>query len=178
MISIENMEQLLSDDYADKDTMHGLAHIHRLLQLARTLGRSHVHDPEILMLAAYCHGLVYQKEEQLRSYLSQHGITQNMIDQVINAAWESQTDGEPKTIEGILLHDAHLLEGGKTFIITKSLVTGSLRGQTIAQTIAFIEEKVLGQFRCALPEAQALYEQKEAYARDFLADLKANLLST
>jgi uncharacterized protein len=175
MIDTNAMESFLGDDYASKDIMHGLSHVHRILGLARELGASHPHDPEVLMIAAYCHGVVYSKESDIRSFLARGGMRADLVDKAIKASWESQTDGIPETIEGVLLHDAHLLEGGKTFIITKSLVTGTVRGQTIDQTIRFIEQQVLGRFRCALPEAQAAYEQKEAYARDFLADLKRHL---
>jgi uncharacterized protein len=175
MIDTDTIEALLQRDYASKDIMHGLSHIRRLLSLARDLGSTHPHNPDVLMFAAYCHGVVYSKETEMRSFLAQGGVGAEMVDRAIKASWESRTEGIPETIEGALLHDAHLLEGGKTFIIAKSLVTGTARGQTIDETIRFIEEQVLGRFRCALPKAQAAYEEKEAYARDFIADLKGHL---
>ena len=59
--------------------------------------------------------------------------------------------------------------------ITKSLVAGTARGQTLEETMCYIEERVLGQFRCSLPEAQRRYEEKERFARKFLADLRRSL---
>lgn len=55
------------------------------------------------------------------------------------------------------------------------LVSGTARGQTLEETIAYMEANVLGKYRCVLPEAQRAYEEKERFAREFLADLKANL---
>lgn len=57
----------------------------------------------------------------------------------------------------------------------KSLITGTLRGQTLEETIEYIEKNILGKFTCYLPEAQNLYEDKEEFARRFLRDLKESL---
>ncbi len=88
---------------------------------------------------------------------------------------ESHKEAEPKTIEGKILHDAHLIEGGKTFMIVKSLITGALRGQTLQETIEYIEKNLLGKFRCYLPEAQKLYKEKEKFTQEFLKELKTSL---
>jgi hypothetical protein len=40
---------------------------------------------------------------------------------VVEIHWEFQKESQAETIEGKLLHDAHLLEGGKTFMITALL---------------------------------------------------------
>jgi len=176
MTDTATIEQFLRADYTSKDVMHGLSHIHRLLADAAELGKYHPHDSEVLALAAYCHGVIYRKEPELRQFLATQSLSSEKIDKVIIAAWESQTDSSPQTIEGKLLHDAHLLEGGRSFIVAKSLVTGTIRGQSIEQTIDFIEEHILGKFKCSLPEAQAAYRLKENYARDFVKDIRENLL--
>ncbi len=33
------------------------------------------------------------------------------------------------------MHDAHVLEGGKTYLIVKTLITGSVRGQSLVDTL-------------------------------------------
>ena len=88
-----------------------------------------------------------------------------MIDRIISAAWESQKDEEAKTIEGKILHDAHMIEGGKTYLIVKSLITGSVRGQTLELTIKYIEENILDKGVCYLPEAQAIYNEQQEFAK-------------
>ncbi|WP_346870910.1 hypothetical protein [Clostridium sp. UBA5119] len=46
-----------------------------------------------------------------------------MIKKIINASRESQRDEEVITLEGKILHDAHMIEDGKTYLIVKSLIT-------------------------------------------------------
>jgi uncharacterized protein len=175
MITPEEVEAFVHPDYDDKDIMHGFSHMHRVKALAERIAKKHAHDPVVLMLAAYFHGGIYTRESEIKQYLLDKGLPAQTIDKVVRAAWESQKEGNPQTIEGTILHDAHLLEGGKTYIITKSLVTGTLRGQTLEESIAYLEQNVIGKFRCCLPENQALYKEKERYAIDFLDDLKNHL---
>jgi uncharacterized protein len=175
MINSDDVEAFVHSDYACKDIMHGLAHIHRLKRLAQEIAEGRDYDPETLMLGAYFHGVIYRKEAEIRQFLESQGLSKEGVDRALQAAWESGTSAKPETIEGTILHDAHLLEGGKTFLIAKSLITGTARGQTLDETIRYFEENVLGRVRCYLPESQELYEEKEQLAREFLADLKANL---
>jgi uncharacterized protein len=60
-------------------------------------------------------------------------------------------------------------------MITKSLVTGTARGQSLEETLQYLEEKILGKFECYLPESQRLYAEKEEYTKLFLKDLRSNL---
>lgn len=175
MIDVTEVEAFVCQDYADKDTMHGLDHIRRFYRLAQRLGAKHAHDGELLMLGAYFHGIIYFREADIRRFLEDHSLLPDVIDRVVQIAWESQKESAPKTIEGVLLHDAHLIEGGKTFIITKSLVTGAARRQTLEEIIRFMEDRILGKYVCSLPEAQRLYEEKEEFARQFIENLRANL---
>jgi len=175
MLTASEIEEFVRPDYADRDIMHNLEHIRRVQDLAHQIGEGHNYDSYLLMLGIYLHGIVYYKEDEIREFLQSKQLAQELIDRAIQIAWESQTDSTPQSIEGMLLHDAHLLEGGRTFIIVKSLVTGTARKQSLEETISFIEQKVLGQFKCYLPEAQKLYEQKEAFAQEFVRDLRRNL---
>jgi uncharacterized protein len=175
MIDVVEIEAFVRQDYADKDIMHGLDHIHRVYRVAQRLGEKHAHDGELLMLGAYFHGNIYSREADTRRFLEDHGLLPDVIDRVVQIAWESQKESAPKTIEGVLLHDAHLIEGGKTFMITKSLITGAVRGQTLEEIVRFIEDKILRRHVCSLPEAQRLYKEKAEFARQFIENLKANL---
>lgn len=162
-------------DYEVKDVMHNLSHIRRILREAQKLAQTYACDSELLMLGAYFHGIIQSKENAVREFLKEKGMSQMRIDNAVQIAWDSQKESEPKTAEGTILHDAHLLEGGKTFLITKSLVTGTARGQSLEETISSIEKNTLGKYKCYLPEAQKIYEEKERFVKDFLADLKSNL---
>ena len=174
-IRIEEVEEFVRRDYAEKDIMHGLDHIKHILKEAQKIAEHYDYDPQTLMLGAYFHGIIYKKETEIREFLKNKGFSESETEKVVKIAWESQKDSEPETAEGSILHDAHLIEGGKTFLITKSLVTGTARGQSLEETISFIEQNLLGKFKCHLPEAQKIYEQKESFAREFLDDLRNNL---
>lgn len=175
MLKVSDVEEFLRQDYAAKDVMHNLSHIRRILRVAQRLAQDHACDSELLMLGAYFHGIIYFKEKGAREFLQEQGVSQERIDTAVQIARESQKESEPETIEGTILHDAHLIEGGKTFLITKSLVTGTARGQSLEETISSIEKNTLGKYKCYLPEAQKIYEEKERFVKDFLADLKSNL---
>jgi uncharacterized protein len=175
MLKVSDVEEFVRRDYETKDVMHNLSHIRRILRVAQRLALDHTCDSELLMLGAYFHGIIYSRGNDVSEFLKRKGVSQDRIDKAVQIAWESQKESKPETVEGIILHDAHLIEGGKTFLITKSLVTGTARGQTLEETISYIERNILGKFKCYLPEAQKIYKKKEKFAEDFLSNLKNNL---
>ncbi len=175
MISIEDIKKFVYNDYAQKDEMHDLNHINGIIKVGLKIYSEENYNQFFFIAGAFFHGIIYNKEDQIREFLEQKGLHKEEIEKITQIARESQTDGVPETIEGKMLHDAHLLEGGKTFIITKSLITGTLRGQSLAEIITFIEENVLGKFKCYLPKSKSLYEEKERFAREYIQDLKSNM---
>ena len=82
--------------------------------------------------------------------MKEQNYDDDMIAKTIEIAWESQRSEIPKTIEGKILHDAHVLEGGKTYLIVKTLITGSVRGQSLVDTLNYMEEYVLDKNKCYL----------------------------
>jgi uncharacterized protein len=175
VVNIEEVEAFVGRDYANKDIMHNLTHIHRIIKLATAIGNNYEHNPQLLVIAAYFHGNIYCREPEIREFLRAKKLPPLDIERVIQIARESQKDNYPETIEGKILHDAHLLEGGKTFMITKSLITGTVRGQSLLETIKYLEENIIGKFKCCLAELQKLYDEKEEYTKEFIRDLKTNL---
>lgn len=192
-----SLEQILEDFvrpfYAERDTLHGLPHIRRVVKKARYLARHHVDglEPVVLLHAAYLHGLIFQEELRIRRFLQARELPPELTERVVRAAREAHTqatdvvagDGDVMTssesrslsVEGAILHDARLLEGGRTFLIASALVRGATRGATLEEIVATIEDQMLGRFRCYLPAAQRLYAEKEAFARAFLDDLGPQL---
>lgn len=175
MIMIEELEKFVKSFYQNKDIMHDLSHIKRVLKAAKMLARDNKVDIDLIIYGAYFHGIIYEKENQIAEFLKSKGLSNEKINKILQVSWESQKERIPKVLEGKILHDAHLIEGGRTFLIVKSLITGTLRGQTLEETIEYIEKNILGKFTCYLPEAQNLYEDKEEFARRFLRDLKESL---
>ncbi|MBO8162012.1 MAG: hypothetical protein H0Z24_10330 [Thermosipho sp. (in: Bacteria)] len=177
MLTIEEIEEFVKPFYKNKDIMHDLSHIKRILKAAEMLSINHGNeiDKDLIVYGAYFHGIIYENENQIYKFLKSKDLTDEKINKILQVSWESQKEKIPETLEGKILHDAHLIEGGTTFLIVKSLITGTLRGQTLEETIEYIEKKILGKFTCYLPEAQNIYKEKEEFARKFLKDLKENL---
>ncbi|EAR11447.1 hypothetical protein MED297_21207 [Reinekea sp. MED297] len=60
-------------------------------------------------------------------------------------------------------------------MVSKCLVTGTERGQSLIETIEYVQSHILGRRRCSLPEAQTEYESMEAYLTSFILDLENSL---
>ncbi len=160
--------------YADKDIMHNMWHI-ELVQ--RTVSRilaqcSYIVDEECLRLATYFHGFIYRDEAIIKQWMLEQNYDEEKVAKTLKIARESQRSEIPETIEGKILHDAHVLEGGKTYLIVKTLITGSVRGQPLLDTLDYMEKNVLNQNKCYLPETIPLCEEMNIFTNNFFADLK------
>ncbi len=164
--------------YQTKDIMHNLRHIELVCKAAQHIIKAgkYAVDHDCILAAAYFHGFINSHEDNIREWLFAQGFTQAQTDKTITAAQESQTESQPKTLEGMILHDAHLIEGGKAYMITKCLITGSVRGQTLLQTIDYIGKNILFKRKCYLPETIPLFEEANKYTSDFLYELKKGIL--
>lgn len=163
--------------YIDKDIMHNMWHIElmeRRVNRILELGNYEI-DYEKLLLAMYFHGFIYQDEAKIREWLYQNGYEQRAADRIVKISWESQRSEVPETLEGKILHDAHVLEGGETYTVVKTLITGSVRGQTLKETLKFMKNHVLGANRCYLPETIPLCEEMNRFTNEFFAKLKKEI---
>ena len=128
-------------------------------------------DEECLALATYFHGFVYRDEDKIKQWMQTQNYDEKMISKTIKIAWESQRSEIPETIEGKILHDAHVLEGGKIYLIVKTLITGSVRGQSLLDTLKYMEKNVLDKNSCYLPETIPLCEEMNRYTNSFFKEL-------
>lgn len=173
MLNEKALIEFVKPYYADKDIMHNMWHIElvrKMVDKILTISDYDV-DEECLMLATYFHGFIYSDEKRIKLWLAEQGYDKKTIDKTIKIAWESQRSEKPKTIEGKILHDAHVLEGGKTYVIVKTLITGSVRGQSLIDTLNFMEKNVLNKNKCYLPETIPLCEEMNRYTNDFFKDV-------
>lgn len=173
MIDKGNLIEFSRPYYEDKDIMHNMWHIelvekqiHRILAIS-----SYEVDYECLIVAMYFHGFIYRDEQKIREWLLNQGCDEETAGKIIRIAWESQRSEIPETIEGKILHDAHVLEGGKTYVVVKTLITGSVRGQALTDTLKFMKENVLNQNRCYLPETIPLCEEMNLFTNEFYKEL-------
>ena len=163
--------------YADKDIMHNMWHIElveRKVKQILTAGDYRV-DEEGLILAAYFHGFIYNDEYAIVDWLRKHGYVEERIKRIVQIAWESQREEIPVTLEGKILHDAHVLEGGRVYLVVKTLITGSVRGQSLKETMDFMERNVLDRNICYLPETIPLCEEMNRFARSLFEELRSGV---
>lgn len=159
--------------YADKDIMHNMWHIElvkKMVDKIISIGRYEV-DRELLLLATYFHGFIYRDEESIRTWMAQQNYSECFINKTIQVAWESQRSETPETLEGKILHDAHVLEGGKTYLIVKTLITGSVRGQSLLDTLKYMKDHVLWENACYLDETVPLCAEMNRFTDDFFHTL-------
>ena len=160
--------------YEKKDAMHDISHIERVLKLARKIAGNYLIDKELMELGAYLHGVIHLEEGKVIDFLKGEQLSEERINEIRQVAWDSQRDKTPQLIEGKILHDAHLLEGGKTFMVAKYLVLGTANGESLEEILEFMRNQSPS-YRCSLPESQDKYMEQKRYTRDFIDDLTDNL---
>ena len=173
MLDEKALLEFVEPYYKDKDIMHDMWHISLVEKMVRKIlsdGKYQV-DEDCLTLATYFHGFIYREESAIREWMSRQNYSQEMVEKTIQVAWESQRKEVPSTLEGKILHDAHVLEGGKTYLVVTTLITGSVRGQTLEETMQYMERNVLDQNHCYLPETIPLCDEMNTFARMFYSEL-------
>lgn len=163
--------------YIDKDIMHNMWHIElvkKMIDKIISISDYEI-DEECLMLATYFHGFIYIDEEKIKKWMLSQNYDDKTISKTIKIAWESQRSEAPETLEGKILHDAHVLEGGKTYLVVKTLITGSVRGQSLVDTLDYMQKNVLNKNKCYLPETIPLCEEMNKYTNSFYEELKAGI---
>ncbi len=163
--------------YADKDVTHNMWHIGLVIKYVEKIVKqgNYAVDHDKLILAAYFHGFIYSHEKEIRNWLAEQRFPERDIELIARISRGSQRPETPETLEGKILHDAHVVEGETTYLITKSLITGTARGQTLVQTIDFIEKHVPDKNKCYLPETIPLPEKANGFAKSFIAELKEGI---
>lgn len=91
MVNKDNLVDFIKPYYMNKDIMHNLSHIDRVLKYAEKLLKAgnYKTDADILMYAAYFHGFVYNSEQAIAQWLKAQGFSVDMINKIISAAWKS-----------------------------------------------------------------------------------------
>lgn len=173
MIENRIIDEFIVPYYRDKDIMHNMWHIElvrRQVEKIIAIGKYEV-NRDVLELALAFHGFIYREEEKIRVFLINNGVNEEDIEAIIKVAWESQRPEIPETLEGKILHDAHVLEGGKTYTVVKTLITGSVRGQSLEETLSFMQKNVLGANKCYLPETIKMCNEMNEYTEAFYNEL-------
>lgn len=180
MLDEKALLEFVEPYYMDKDIMHNMWHIELVKRMVKRILdiSSYKVDEECLTLAVYFHGFIYRDEDKIKRWMLEHNFDEEMISKTITIAWESQRNEIPETMEGKILHDAHVLEGGKTYLIVKTLITGSVRGQSLLDTLNYMENNVLDKNKCYLPETIPLCEEMNKYTDNFFEELMEGIRYT
>jgi len=126
---------------------------------------------EYLYLILGFHGFIYKDEQKIKEWWHIQGYSNEAIEQIIKVCWESQRPEVPETLEGKIVHDAHVLEGGKTYTIVKTLITGSVREQSLEETLEFMKKNVLAINKCYLSETIELCDEMNVYTTESFNEL-------
>lgn len=160
--------------YEKKDMMHDMSHIKRVMDALDGLckdDRSHDYDEDILPVAVYFHGLIKDHKKDVCEFLQSQNCSQTYINRIVELAQDSLKTSQPSSYEGKLLHDAHMIEGGDAFEIVKSLITGSLRGQSLLETLTYFQNYILNQGRCYTPMGIERYQHIQAQSQEIFNSL-------
>lgn len=172
-MNLEKLIKFVKPYYNNKDIMHNMWHIKMVkneIDRILKIGNFDI-NYEDLIYAMYFHGFIYSDESKIREFLNNSNVDKKRIERIVKISYESQRCEVPETLEGKILHDAHVLEGGKNYLIVKTLITGSLRGQTLEQTLEYMKNNVLNKNKCYLEETIPLCESMNEYTNKFYSDL-------
>ena len=135
-------------------------------------------NSDIVFTACCLHGVVYSGVETVRTFLKSLNMPREQVEKSIIAAFESQVSSIPESLEGKIVHDAHLIEDGKTFLVVKSLVVGTARGQSLEETLDYLNKNILNKGQCYLTEAREKYARKQEYLKDFMDSILGEMTIT
>ena len=169
LVDEKKLQKFIKPYYEDKDIMHNMWHIELVKKSINKILNQTQYDvnEDLLEMAMYFHGFIYRDEEKIKKQLKENDVSDETIEKTIQISWESQRLEEPKTLEGKILHDAHVLEGGTSYTIVKTLITGSLRGQSLEETLKFVKENVLNKNKCYLPETIKMCDEMNRITNEF-----------
>lgn len=164
MISEKDIRTFVAPFYENRDVMHDLSHVDRVLKKAKQMAEVRQVDDFVLSTATYCHGIISVHKEAITAFLDLHHIDKEKQEAIIQTALDADKEALPTQMEGKILHDAHLLEGGETFGIIRPLVCGALSGKSLEESIDHYEQYLQGRFKCVLPENHEEFQRREAFA--------------
>lgn len=177
VMDISDVVKFVTPFYKERDIMHNFSHIERICRKAMHIKQVMEldGDEEILLLGCYFHGIIRRYNGEVRYFLQNNSIDKVRIEKIIQCALESHVQAVPVSLEGKIAHDAHLLEGGKYFMVTKTLITGTLKGQTLKETVNFLEKNVINEGVCCFEKNQEELLVAKNVAREFVEEMKVIL---
>lgn len=174
VMDIGEVVEFVTPFYKERDIMHNFSHIERICRKAVQIKQvmELAGDDEVLFMGCYFHGIIRKYNDEVRYFLQNSSIEKKRIEKIIQCALESHVQAIPVSLEGKIAHDAHLLEGGKYFMVAKTLVTGTLKGQSLKETVDFLEKNVINKGMCCFAQNQEELLLSQNVAREFIEEMK------
>jgi len=168
----EKIKNFASKFYTDKDIFHDFFHAEQILKKAMEINQKYNVNKKILRAGAYFHGAIKEHEKEIIIFLKNNNYLANEINEIISVAKESHTLSNPKTLAGKILHDAHILAGGKEFLLIKTFSIGALNGRNLKDSAKYFLENI-EKINCVLPECKKEFAKVKKISKRFAKKLLA-----
>ncbi|MGF1588267.1 MAG: hypothetical protein ACFCU7_03315 [Pleurocapsa sp.] len=178
---IEPYKKFAQSYYANKDSAHDFRHIERIIDcldfFAQELPRSP--NKALLYFIACFHGLEKNLRhdrtfrDQAIGFLQELEWTKAEIEQAFQGLERHLS--HPQTIEEKIVHDANYVELLGAFGIAKAFTTGGAYQQTYEETADIFEHQYLDRIKFVTPIGKRLAQEKKAYTKKFLQQLRSEL---
>lgn len=178
-MTINDLANFVAPFYDKKDILHNNAHTKRLVKMVNRIiekeGCRNTVRYDNVICAAYLHVMVKTESETALEWLMSHGVSEPQARDIIDIARRGQRDGRPDSLESKILHDAFILEGGKSYAMTRYLIYGYKNNLGIEKTLSYIENTILPSLRCYLPWTQAQLEVYKDFVQKNVVAMRAEL---
>lgn len=180
-MTVNDLANFVAPYYDKKDILHNNAHTKRLVRMVnKIIDKCGCKDDvkyDNVICAAYLHVMVKNEEGRALDWLMSHGVSEPQARDIIDIAKRGQRDGRPNSLESKILHDAYILEGGKSYAMTRYLIYGYKNNLGIEKTLLYIENSIIPSLRCYLPWTQEQLEEYKDFVQENVARMREELNS-
>lgn len=178
-MTISDLSAFVAPYYDKKDVLHNNEHTKRLIKMVDRIIEKGGYKNDIaydnIICAAYLHVMVKTDEALALRWLKEQGIGSSHAEDIVEIAKRAQRDARPNTLESKILHDANILEGGKSYFAVRYIIYGNYNGISIKRMLDNIENTIIPSLRCYLPVTQEMFEESKAYALNFVEQLREDI---
>ena len=180
-MTINELANFVAPYYDKKDILHNNVHTKRLVKMVNKIIEQGGYKSQVrydnVICAAYLHVMVKNEEERALNWLISEGVSEPQARDIVEIAKRGQREGRPDSLESKILHDAYILEGGKSYAMTRYLIYGYKNNLGIEKTLSYIENSIVPSLRCYLPWTQAQLEEYKAFVQENVTRMREELNS-
>lgn len=177
---IEPYKEFAQPHYVDRDSAHNFRHIERIISRLDLLSQEMSPPNKTLLYFIVCfHGLDDKLRENkvfrdsVRVFLQDLKWDEAEIEKAFLSL--ERHISNPQTVEEQIVHDANYIELLGAFGIAKAFTTGGAWQQTYEETADIFEYRYLDKVTFFTPVGKRIANQKRAYTKNFLKQLRSEL---